>query len=78
MRERAPSRKKRYPILFRNHRGIPEFVNFPKMKYHRMNVVVGNCSLEMRRDYCYCEVRGVEVAQKYSRHSHTLGNSDAF
>ena len=30
VRKRAPSRIKRYPILFRNHRGIPDFVNFPK------------------------------------------------
>ena len=30
LRKRAPSRKKRYPILFRNHPGIPDFVNFPK------------------------------------------------
>ena len=29
VRKRAPSRKKRYPILFRNHPGIPDFVNFP-------------------------------------------------
>ena len=28
--KRAPSRKKRYPILFRNHPGVPDFVNFPK------------------------------------------------
>ena len=29
VRKRTPSRKKRYPILFRNHPGIPDFVNFP-------------------------------------------------
>ena len=29
VRKRAPSRKKRYPILFRNYPGIPDFVNFP-------------------------------------------------
>ena len=29
LRKRAPSRKKRYLILFRNHPGIPDFVNFP-------------------------------------------------
>ena len=29
VRKRAPSRKKRYPMLFRNHPGIPDFVNFP-------------------------------------------------
>ena len=32
VRKRAPSRKKRYPILFRNHPGVPDFVNFPKIK----------------------------------------------
>ena len=29
VRKRAPSRKRRYPILFRNYPGIPDFVNFP-------------------------------------------------
>ena len=32
VRKRAPSRKKRHPILFINHPGIPDFVNFPKRK----------------------------------------------
>ena len=29
VRKHASSRKKRYPILFRNHPGIPDFINFP-------------------------------------------------
>ena len=37
VRKHAPSRKKGYPILFRNHQGIPDFVNFPKIKLrHQM------------------------------------------
>ena len=36
VRKRAPSRKKRYPILLRNHPGIPDFVNFPFIIVHNL------------------------------------------
>ena len=41
VRKRAQSRKKRYPILFRNHPGIPDFVNFPLINFTIKQTVVG-------------------------------------
>ena len=34
VRKRAPLLKRRYPILFKNHPGVPDFVDFPNIYVH--------------------------------------------
>ena len=49
-----------------------------KEKYQGTNVVLGNCSIEMRRDHCFVRWEVWNSHSSYGRHSNTLNNNDSF
>ena len=73
------SREKRYPILFRNHPGIPDFVNFQKKKLGYFRLTRTLHSSEYRRILllqCTMDHRTTRPYQAESSVFRTLGVTD--